>query len=67
VRKHERDRPLDGSRRRWENRITLDFKGTRCESVDWIQMARNRVQLGTLLNILIKIRVPLKSCNFFTS
>jgi hypothetical protein len=37
--KSEEKRPLQSTRRRWENTIKMDLKEKGCESVDWIQLA----------------------------
>jgi hypothetical protein len=40
VRKTLRKRPLEGPRRRWEDRIRMDVREIDC-GVEWIQLAQN--------------------------
>jgi hypothetical protein len=42
-------RTFERSRNRWENHITMDLKEIRCEGVDWILLAQERVQWRVLL------------------
>jgi hypothetical protein len=35
-------RLLERPRRRWEDNITMSLKETRCEGVDWIDLAKDR-------------------------
>jgi hypothetical protein len=38
--KPEGKRPLERPRRRWEDGIKMNVRGTGCGSVDWIQLAQ---------------------------
>jgi hypothetical protein len=58
VGKPEGKRPLGRPRRRWEDNIKLDFQEVGCAGMDWIELAQDRDRLGTLVNEVIKIRVP---------
>jgi hypothetical protein len=42
MRKPERKRPLERSRRRWEDGIRMDLREIVWGSVEWIQLARDR-------------------------
>jgi hypothetical protein len=43
VRRPEGKRPLGKHTHRLDNDIEIDFKETRCEIVEWIQLAQDRV------------------------
>jgi hypothetical protein len=60
-------RPERKPRRKWEDHIKMDLKGIVCESVDWTNMARDRVQRRALVNTVMKLRIPEKAGNFLTS
>jgi hypothetical protein len=49
----EGKRPLRKSRLRWKNNITIDVKNIGCESVSWIQLARNKVHRLAVMNKII--------------
>ena len=42
VGKSKGKRPLGSRRRRWEENIDMDLKGTGGEGVDWISLAHDR-------------------------
>jgi hypothetical protein len=42
VRKPEGKRPFERPRRRWEDNIKTDLQEVRCETMDWIELARDR-------------------------
>jgi hypothetical protein len=46
--KPEGKRPLGRPRRRWEDGIRMDLREIRWGSVDWIQLAQDRVGGGLL-------------------
>jgi len=46
VRTPEGKRIHGRSRRRWDDNINLDLKEIRCEDVDWIFLAHNKVLVG---------------------
>jgi hypothetical protein len=50
-------RPLGRPRRRWEDGIRMDLRGTDLESVDWIQLAEDRDRWRTLVNTVMNLRV----------
>jgi hypothetical protein len=47
-----------GDRSDWENNIKLDLRYTRCDGVDWIQLAHSTVPWPTLVKMIMKSRVP---------
>jgi hypothetical protein len=50
VSKSESKTPLRRPRRRWKDNFKMDFKEIGYESVNWIQVAQDRVQWRTLVN-----------------
>jgi hypothetical protein len=34
----------------WKNNIKVEFKGIKCEGIDWIQLAQDRVHWWDLVN-----------------
>jgi hypothetical protein len=54
----EGKRPLGRPRRRWENNIKMDLKGTGIYGTNWIQLAQDRVQCRACVNTVMNIRVP---------
>jgi hypothetical protein len=64
--KAERKRSLGRPRLRWED-IKPDLKQIGCDDVDWVQVAQNSVRCWALVNIAIRLRVPLHARNDFTS
>jgi hypothetical protein len=47
--------------------IKTDLTEIGCEGVDWMHLAQERVQLRTLTNTAMRLRVPYKTGNFLTS
>jgi hypothetical protein len=56
--KHLKGKYHLGDRSDWENNIKLYLTYTRCDGVDWIQLAHNTVPWPTLVKIVMKRRVP---------
>jgi hypothetical protein len=48
VEKPEGKIPLERPRRRWKDSIRIDFRGTGCGVVDWINLAQDMDQWGLL-------------------
>ena len=67
VGKPEGKRPLAGPRRRWEDNIKMDLQEVGCGGMDWIDLAQNRDTWWTLVEAVMKLRVPLNAGNFLTS
>jgi hypothetical protein len=45
-------------RHRGEDNIKMKFEETGYDSMDWIQLARGRVQWRDLVNMVMNLRVP---------
>jgi len=54
----EGKRPLGRPRRRWEDNIKVDLQEVGCGSMDWIELARDRDRLRTLVTAIVNLRVP---------
>jgi hypothetical protein len=54
----KRNRPLGILTSGWEDNNKTDLKEIECEGVDWIKLAKDRVQLWDLVNTVMKLRVP---------
>jgi hypothetical protein len=61
--KSERKRPLERPRRRREDNIRMDLREGSWEGMNWMQLAQDRDQWRTLVNL----RVPYTAGNFLTS
>jgi hypothetical protein len=48
----EENRPIARHTRRWVGNIKMDFKEIGYESFDWIQLARDKIWLQTLVDII---------------
>jgi hypothetical protein len=55
--KPEGKRPLERSRRRWEDGIRMDLREIGWDSVDWIQLAQDRDRWRSLVNTMMNLRV----------
>jgi hypothetical protein len=51
-------RPLGRSRHKWEDNIKIDLTEIGSEGVDWIQLARDRVQWRAFVNTVMNLQVP---------
>jgi len=58
VEKPEVKRPLVIPRRRWEDNIKMEFQEVGCASMDWIELAEDRDRWRTLVNAVMRLRVP---------
>ena len=56
--KPEGKRPLERSRHRWEDNIKMDLQEVECGSVDWVELAEDKVRWLALLNAVMNLRVP---------
>ena len=54
----EGKRPLGRPRRRWVDNIRMDLQEVGCGYVDWIGLAQDRGRWRTLVNVVMKLRVP---------
>jgi hypothetical protein len=55
------------TRRRWEDNIKIKHKETRCEGVDYINLAQDNVQWRDLANTVMNLRIPKEAVKFLTS
>ena len=51
-------RPLGRPKRRWEDNIKIDLQEVGCESMDWIDLARDRYRGRELVDTVMNLRVP---------
>jgi hypothetical protein len=58
VGKPEGKRPLARPRYRWEDHIKMDLRKIRWGGMDWIDLAQDRDQWRTLVNMVTNFRVP---------
>jgi hypothetical protein len=58
VGKPQGKRPLGRPRRRWEDNIKTDLRGIGWVGMDWIDLAQDRYQWKTLVNMVTDLRVP---------
>jgi hypothetical protein len=57
VGKHEGRRPLERSRRRWEDGIRMDLRKSGWGGVEWIQLAQDRDRRRAVVNAVMNLRV----------
>jgi hypothetical protein len=50
-------RPLERSRRRWENNIKIDLQEVGCGGMEWIKLAQDRGRWWALVNVVMNLRV----------
>jgi len=67
VEKPEGKRQLGRPRRRWDDNIKMDFQDVVCGGMDLIDLAQGRDRWQTLVNAVMKFRVPQNAGNFLTS
>ena len=51
-------RPLERSRRRWEDNIRMDLEEIGISAGNWVDSARNRNYWRALVNAALNLRVP---------
>jgi hypothetical protein len=56
--KPEGKRPLERSRRRWENNIKINLREREWGGMNWIDLAQNRGLWRALVNTVMNLRVP---------
>jgi hypothetical protein len=54
----EKNRPLGRPRRRWEDNIKMDLRGTGIDRANWIRLAQDRVQWRAFVSMVMNLRVP---------
>jgi hypothetical protein len=55
--KPEGKRPLERTRRRWDDNIKLDPREIRIDGVNWTRLAQDRVQWRAFVNTVMNLRV----------
>jgi hypothetical protein len=55
------------TRRRWEEYITINRRGTGCEGVNWMNLTQDRDQWRAVVNTVMNLRVTEKGRNFLNS
>jgi hypothetical protein len=63
----KREKPLGGSKSRWENNIKTDLRKIGWSDMDWIRLAQERAQFRCLVNTVMNLRVPLNVGKFLSS
>ena len=58
VGKPEGRRPLWETRYKWEDSIKMDLQEVECGGMEWIRLAQNRDRWRTLVNAVMKLKVP---------
>jgi hypothetical protein len=58
VGKPEGERPLERSRRRWEDNIKMNLIGIGWDGMDWIDLDQDMDQLRAIVNMVMNLRVP---------
>jgi hypothetical protein len=54
----EGKRPLGRPRCRWEDNIKMDLREIWIDGVNWIRLARDRVQWRASVSTMVNLRVP---------
>jgi hypothetical protein len=58
VGKPEGKSSLGRTRRRWKDNIKAKFQEVECGNMDWIELAQDSDRWQTLVNAVIKLRIP---------
>jgi hypothetical protein len=58
VGKPEDKRPLGRPRRRWVDNIKMDLREIGWDGMDWIDLAQDRDQWWSLVNMVMNLQVP---------
>jgi hypothetical protein len=61
------NRPLGGTRRRWEDNLKMDLQEVGCGGMVWNEMAQDRDRWRALVSTVMNIWVPQNAWNFLTS
>jgi hypothetical protein len=60
-------RPIEISRRRWEDNIRMDLQEVRWVGIDWNALAQDREGWWTFVNAVMNLRVSSNARDFWTS
>jgi hypothetical protein len=58
VGKPDRKRPLERSRRRWEDTVTMHLQEVGCGGIEWIELVQVRNMWLAFVNAVMNLRVP---------
>jgi hypothetical protein len=58
MRKPEGRRPLERTRRRWEDNIKMDLREVGYGCVDWMELAQDRDKWRAFVSAVMNLRVP---------
>jgi len=67
VGKPEGQSPRGRPRRRWKDNIKMYLQDVRWVGMDWIDLAWDRDRWRALIDVVMNLRVPENTGNFFTS
>ena len=56
--KPTRKRPLERSRRRWEDNVRMDLEDTGINAWNWVDSAQDRDYWRAFVNAALNLRVP---------
>jgi hypothetical protein len=51
-------KPIGKPIRRWVDNIKMDLREIGCDGMDWIDLAHDRDQWRTVVNMVMNLRVP---------
>jgi hypothetical protein len=63
--RREWKRPLQRSRRRWEDYIKIDLREIGIDRGNWIRLAQNRFQWLAFVNTVMNLRIPYRKQDIF--
>jgi hypothetical protein len=67
VGKPEGKRPLERTRRRWEDTIKMDLQEVGWGGMDWTDLAQDKDRWQAIVNVVMNLQVPHNVGNFLTS
>jgi hypothetical protein len=63
----QKERPLERSRRRWEDNIKMELREIGWGGMDWVNLAQGRDQCRVLVNMVMNLQVPKNVGKFLSS